>query len=142
MYPNGFSGATKPTLATVTILISEADAIASLRIQKATGQAASATAQSAAVAKRFIKSWVKAEVTRIAYAGNAPREVNEAAAPYEKTADFTLGEIDNMGEQAQDDVGIATSRVRGIDGSQVRDLLISDETLGAGARGGGRARPW
>jgi hypothetical protein len=143
LYPNGFTAATKPTLATVTTLISEADAIASLRVQKATGEGvADPAAKSAALAKRFIKSWVKAEVTRIAYAGNSPRDVQEAAAPYEKTADFTILEIDALGEQAQDASGVPTSRVRGIDGSQVRDLLISDETLGYGARGGNRIRPW
>jgi hypothetical protein len=138
MYPTGFSGATKPTLTTVNTLISEADAIISLRVQKATGEAAAdPAAKSAPLARRFIKSWVKGEVTRIAYAGNAPGMVNEAAAPYEKTAEFTLEEIDTMGEQAQDSTGLPTSRVRGVDGSEVRD-----ETLGAGARGGGRARPW
>lgn len=143
MYPNGFTVATKPTLATVTTLISEADAIASLRVQKATGEAApDPAAKSAALAKRFIKSWVKSEVVRIAYAGNAPREVDEAAAPYEKTAEFTLEEIDALGEQAQDSTGVAASRVRGSDGALVRDLLVSDETLGYGARGGGRTRPW
>jgi hypothetical protein len=143
MYPNGFTVATKPTLATVTTLISEADAIVSLRVQKATGEAAAdPAARSAALARRFIKSWVKAEVVRIAYAGNDPRDVAGVAAPFDAAASFTIEEIDALGEQAQDAGGVATSRVRGVDGSEVRDLLISDETLGYGARGGNRIRPW
>lgn len=142
MFAGGFSANTKPSLATVTTLISEADAIAALRVAKATGQAADPAAKGATLAKRFIKSWVKAEVVRIAYAGNDPRGVDEAAAPYEKTAEFTLGEIDTMGEQGQDVVGTPFVRTRGVDGSDTRNLLISNETLGYGARGGGQRRPF
>lgn len=143
MYPGGFTANTKPTLATVTTLISEADTIAQLRIQKVTGEAAAdPAAKSAPLARRYIKASVKAEVVRIAYAGNDPRQVAEVAAPYERTAEFVLGEIDELGEQAQDAVGVPASRVRGTDGANVRDLLVSDETLGYGARGGGRTRPW
>jgi hypothetical protein len=143
MYPGGFTVSTKPTLATVTILIGEADAIATFRVEKATGTApADPNAANSTLAKRFIKAWVKAEVVRIAYAGNDPSGVDQAAAPYEKSADFTLGEIDSMGEQGQDVAGTPFVRTRGNDGSAVRDLLISDETLGYGARGGGQRRPF
>lgn len=142
MFPGGFTVNTKPSLATVTTLISEADAIAQLRVGNAIGGAPAADAKGAVHAKRFIKAWVKAEVVRIAYAGNDPRGVDEAAAPYERSAEFILGEIDTLGEQGEDVAGTAFSRTRGTDGAQVRDLLISDETLGRGARGGNVARPW
>lgn len=142
MFSGGFTANTKPSLATVTTLISEADTIAALRVGKAIGGVADPAAKGAVHAKRFIKSWVKAEVVRIAYAGNAPRDVDEAAAPYEKAAEFILGEIDEMGEQGETAEGVPFSRVRGTDGSLTRDLLISDATLGYGARGGNRVRPF
>jgi hypothetical protein len=145
LFPNGFSAGTRPKDTDVAKLITTADTIARLRIAKATQVAANAvdpTAMSAEVAKRFIKDWVEAKIVRIVYTGQAPRDVDLAAKSYEDARELGLETIDELGEQAQDPAGTPVDRVRGTDGSLTRDLLISDETLGYGARGGGKVRPF
>lgn len=145
LFPNGFSINSRPTLAVVTALISTADIIAQLRIAKATDQPASAldpNAKGSELAKRFIKDWVEAKVARIVYTGQAPRDVALAVKPFEDARDASLLYIDALGEQAQDVAGTPFDKVRGTDGSIARDLLVTDATLGAGARGGSALKPF
>jgi hypothetical protein len=139
VYPAGFSVATKPPLAKVTSLISTADAIAALRVTKATDAPPSAAAAGAVVPRRFIIAWTAAKVLRIRYTGNPPAEVDAAARPFEVDAKDTLDAIDMMGEQGQD-TGTPFIHVRGAVGD--REMLISDATLGAAARGGNLSRPF
>lgn len=139
LFPGGFSAATKPSAATVQLWIDAADATAQLHVQQTSGDPAAASATAAAIAKRYIIDWTKANVLRAVYTGNDPRDVEAAARPFETQASGHLAMLDKLGEQ---NVGTGTgfSHVRGKTVS--RDLLVSDVTLGAGARGGTTTKPY
>jgi hypothetical protein len=87
LFPRGFDPTTTPSDTKVAQLISTADAIAAFRIGESVGLGANpATDTNAVLARRYIIEWVKAQVTRIVYAGKDPVVINAAAAPSEAAA--------------------------------------------------------
>jgi hypothetical protein len=141
VFPDGFTVATKPTLAQVTSLITTADTVVGLRVLDSTGRAPAVSDKAAVLAKRYILEWVKAQVLRIAYVGNAPADVANAVDPYDKSAAALLTSIDSLGEQAVG-TGEAAPRVHVSSTSTVpvvsRDMVINDTDLDAGSSLRGR----
>lgn len=136
LFPGGFTQATPPTAEQVTAWIAAADALVALTVRGTTGLAPDpATDPSADLARQFIRSWVLAYVMRTVYAGRASSEIESAARPYVDVAAQLLDSIKAMGAQAVG-TGAATARVRGEDGTRVRDMLVDDADLDAGRSGG------
>jgi hypothetical protein len=94
LFPDGFAASTKPTLDQVAGFITDADSVVTLHISRAIGETDLLTATSVRLARRYIIDAVKAQVMRILYAMNDPRDVDAAAAPYEKLATAMLDRID------------------------------------------------
>lgn len=93
LFEDGFAETTKPSLAVVTGFISDADAVATLTIQRATGKMPTASDDAARLARRYIVDSVVGRVIRLVYTGNDPADVNSAASPYEASAKLLLGEL-------------------------------------------------
>lgn len=133
-HPNGFSAATRPTQAKVDEWITAADAIAELKVVASSGAAADPAAKAAPIVKAFIREYVKAQVIRAVYAGNDPRDVDEAARAFEQERDRLRGDLSDLGSQLEGVVASSVPRVRGRVAD--RELLVGDAQLGGGALGG------
>lgn len=131
--PNGFGATTKPSEAKVNEWITAADVIAQLRVEASSGAPADPAAKAAPLAKQYIREYVKAQVIRTVYAGQDPRDVDEAAAAFESDRDRLYDDLGKLGSQLEGQ-GPSVARVRGKVSD--RELLIGDAQLGAGALGG------
>jgi hypothetical protein len=132
LFPGGFTANTKPANSQVTSLISTADTIITLRVLDVAGGLPSVTDKAAALAKRYIIEWVKAQVVRIAYVGNDPTAVAQAVKPYETNADAMMAAIEALGAQAEGDGTAVASRIRTADQDRTdtqRGLLVDDTLL-------------
>ena len=127
----GFSASTTPTEDTVESWITAADLIVTLHVQRAAAQVPASTDQAGPLAVRYIIAFVKAEVMRAKYAGNAPEKIEAAAKPYADQAAMLLAEIDQLGVQMVGS-GTITNRVRSSasESTNPRLLLVRDEHLG------------
>lgn len=127
IYPGGFVANTKPTLAQVTSAITTADTIIALHVQNVVGQPPQVTDVSAPIAKRFIIEWVKAQVIRIAYAGQDPLQVAAAAKPYADLAQEMRDAITAMGSQAEGTTGESSPRIQV--STECRPSVVTDRDL-------------
>lgn len=100
LFPGGFTATSTPTDAKVQELIDEADTIVTLRITDDVGQSPALSDKAAAIAKRFIVNYVKAEVIRLIYIGRDPAYVTSIAQPFIDSAARLLEYIDALGTQA------------------------------------------
>lgn len=141
LFSAGFSTSTKPTAATVQSLIDAADTIAQLEVTEAIGKEPNSFSPGAVLAVKYVKEQVKAQIIRMIYAGNDPRDLAMATAPYDQIAETYRTAIQRLGTQGSTDLGVPVPRVRGQ--SSERDLLFEDTSLGAFTRPAtGGARPF
>jgi hypothetical protein len=132
LFAGGFSANTKPAIAQVTSLISTADTIITLKVIDAAGSTPSVSDKAAALAKRYIIEWVKAQVVRIAYVGNDPTAVKQAVEPYETNAAAMMDAIEALGLQAEGDGTAVASRIVTADQDRTatqRSLVVDDTQL-------------
>jgi hypothetical protein len=94
LMPDGFGVGTKPSQGTVEGFISDADAIVTLHVARATGVTPSPADESARLARRYIIDATKAEVIGVVYLGNDPRDIAAARGPFDKLASDMLARID------------------------------------------------
>lgn len=125
----GFTGTSTPTEDAVEGWITEADVLVTLHVQRAAAKVPKATDQARPLAVRFILAWVKAEVLRAKYTGQAPDRVAAAAKPYDDQATRVLEAIDELGEQMTG-TAVVTSRVKSSAETDPRELLVTDCQLG------------
>ncbi len=140
LFPVGFSVSTKPSAATVQALIDAADTIAQLEVTEAIGKEPNSFSPGAVLAVKYVKEQVKAQIIRMIYAGNDPRDLNAATAPYDQIAETYRAAIQRLGTQGSQEPGVPVARVRGQ--TSQRDLLFEDTSLGSFTRPAtGGARP-
>jgi hypothetical protein len=94
LFPDGFAVSTKPTVDQVAGFITDADAVVTLHVSRAMGETELLTAATVRLARRYIIDAVKAQVMRIVWQMNDPRDIDAAAKPYETLAMAMLDRID------------------------------------------------
>jgi hypothetical protein len=132
LFREGFTASTKPSQLVVQGWINAADARVQLLVQRLAGVAPESSDTAALFAKQHIIMWTCAMVMRALYAGNAPGQVAEAANQFALPAAEFLTQLEALGAQTAGS-GEVPNRVRGVDGSLLRELLITDDDLGFGA---------
>jgi hypothetical protein len=131
LFPGGFTATTKPALDEVTSLITSAAAMAVLKLKAASDKVVIDDEAAGVVVERYVIERVKGQVVRMAYVGRDPAAVDAAARPYDDASVDAMATLIALVEKQTDDV---LPRVRGIDGTCQRDLVINDDDLGGRGR--------
>jgi hypothetical protein len=131
LFPAGFTSTTAPTLSQATGFISAQDAIAKLHVELAAAVAPQITDAAAPLAKRYIVEATKASAMRVLYAGQDPKSVEAAAAPFQNEAERLLGEIDKLGKLATGDDPSASRAIASDTTTNPRTPLITNDMLGS-----------
>jgi hypothetical protein len=136
LFPDGFSATTRVTEATVLSFIATADVMAQMLVRQSTGAEGDPSDAAAPIVREWIIQSVLAKVMRAVYAGADPARVAEAMRGYDQNAKDLRAQIEGLGALLTG-VDPIQVRVRGdesMGGATERELLLTDDDLGAGAR--------